>query len=303
MKEFYYLKPWQYVSSVILFIVFASIISWFIYSHVYPGIAVVNSELKLPVINLSSVISGKIKHIHVQGGANIRQGQVLIELSDGKIQAEITKAKDRLALLEKQQSDQQSNCQPNVTKRARDVALDRLGCQLTAELERVNQGAISHLQQQIDILNQQLKHTLIKAPTSGKILQIKVKKNKIITPDTILLDILNVTDAEMIVFIKKEQANLAKLNSEVRVTLFKLDNIVIPASITFISPSSKQDPLVIEGSSSFSDLEYPIRLKIKGDYLANYLDYIEPVMQGKVYIKLNPKANWPKALHRTVVIK
>ena len=303
MRQFYYLKPWQYVSAAILFIIFASITGWFIYSNVYPGIAVVNSELKLPSISLTSVLSGKIKRIRVQGGASVRQSQVLIELSDAQIQAQITQAKQQLALIQQQSSGQQSNCQSTGSKRPGVNELNKLGCELAKEMSTINQEAVDHIQQQIATLNEQLEHTFIKAPVSGKIMQIKVKKNQQIMPDTVLLDMLNVTDAEMLIFLKKEQANLAELKSEARVTLFNLDNVIIPAVITFISPVAKHDPLVIKGSSPFTDLSYPIRLKIKGDYLANYLDKLEPIMRGKAYIKLDPNSNWPKVLHRTVIIE
>ncbi|MCX4027262.1 efflux RND transporter periplasmic adaptor subunit [Endozoicomonas sp. SM1973] len=301
MKEFYYLKPWQYSSAVILFIVFAGIISWFIYIHVYPGIAIAKSELKLPIINLTSVISGKIKRVRVQGGAIVKQGQLLLELSKTPIKNQITKVEDRLALLGKQNSKSVSNCPPVESKKNKALELAQLGCQLAKEMETINQEAVSHLQQQIMVLKQQLAYTMIKAPVSGKILQIKVKKNQRIKPDTVLLEMMNATGAEMLIFLEKEQANLAELNSEARITLFNLDDIIIPATITFISPTAKKDHIVIEGTAQSNDLFYPLRLKITGDYLANHLDKLEPVMEGKAYIKLNPKADWPKALHKTMV--
>ncbi|WP_163831168.1 HlyD family efflux transporter periplasmic adaptor subunit [Spartinivicinus ruber] len=299
MKSFYYLKPWQYSSAVILFIIFAGITSWFIYSHVYPGIAVAKSELKLPVISLTSVISGKIKRIKVQGGAIVKQDQLLVELSQSPIKAEISKVEQRLALLKQQNTDSHRHCSLNEPTHTRNIELAELGCRLAREMDNINQEAISHLQQQIVILTQQLEHTEIKAPVSGRILQIKVKKKQQIKPDTILLEMLNATGAEMLIFLEKEEANLAELNSEARITLLKLTDIIVPATITFISPTAKQDPLAIEGASSFSDLLYPVRLKVKGDYLVNYLAELEPVMEGKAYVKLHPNASWPQVLHKS----
>lgn len=152
------------------------------------------------------------------------------------------------------------------------------------------QAAIERLQVDID-------DGVLKAPVAGRIQYRVAQPGEVLASGGRVLNLLNLTDVYMTLFLPTEKSGQLALGSEVRLVLDAAPQFVIPARISYVADVAQFTPKTVETASERQKLMFRVKAKIAPELLKTHITQVKTGLPGMAYVQLDPALAWPPHLH------
>jgi len=165
------------------------------------SISSIGTALASEEVEIRSETSGRVTNISFKEGSHVSKGQLLVKINDSELQAQLSKAKTRLKLLQDREDRQRVLYEKQFTsKEDYDVALNELNA----------------LKSDIELLNVQIFKTEIRAPFNGKIGIRNISEGAYVSPSIIIANLQNLSQIKIDFTIPEKYATLIKLNDNIK---------------------------------------------------------------------------------------
>jgi len=111
-----------------------------------------------------------------------------------------------------------------------------------------------------------------------------------------VLNLVNLSDVYMTFFLPDKVAGQVAVGAEARIVLDAFPQIVIPATVTFVSSVAQFTPKTVETAEERQKLTFRIKAQIAPELLLQYLSQVKTGLPGMAYVRLDPHAKWPSDL-------
>lgn len=189
-------------------------------------------------VDVGAQVSGQINRLHVQPGAEVKKGQLLVEIDPSVQQATVDGGRAALAGLRAQQAEQQAQHRLAQQQLARQQQMEREGATRmedlqTAEAALASTAArIEHLKAQIDQTQASLKadearlgYTRIYAPMAGTVVALEAREGQTLNATYQTPNILRIADlSTMTVWTDVSEADIRRVRVGMPVYFTTLGN-------------------------------------------------------------------------------
>ena len=111
---------------------------------------------------------------------------------------------------------------------------------------------------------------------------------------------IDVSDVYMSFFMPTSDAGRLAIGTEVRLVLDTAPDVVIPATISFVSDVAQFTPRTVETEEERLKLTFRVRAAIAPALLQRYIEQVKTGLPGMAYVRLDPEAEWPAFLQQTL---
>ncbi|WP_437922225.1 efflux RND transporter periplasmic adaptor subunit [Sphingobacterium sp. LRF_L2] len=234
------------------------------------------------MISLRSEISGIAEELNFSEGARVSNGQVLIKINDAELRAQLGEAKTRNALAMENE------------RRAK-LLLEKEA--ISQEEYDIASADFRTTQSQIQLIEAQLRKTLIRAPFSGTVGLRSISRGSYITPTTDIAQLVNTSRIKVQFSIPEKYANKVKVGNSVKFSVQELTE-EFSAKVYAIEPTVEATTRTLRvraladnpnGSlipGTFANVVFPLETIDKG--LLVPTEALIPVQNGKkIFIQKN----------------
>ncbi|EKE69139.1 HlyD family secretion protein [Gallaecimonas xiamenensis] len=287
------------------------------------GFAFGNGRIEAVALDIATKTGGRLDQLLVEEGDFVTQGQILARMDTATLEAQLrqAQAKARQAqdnLLAAKAQVEQAQSQLNLAKVQFSRAKELLGKKLiaraqydeaessfqvaSAALVAANaqavaaQGAIDEAEAGVDTLKTQLDDAVLKAPRDGRIQYRLANVGEVLGAGGKVLNMLDLTDVTMSIFLPQAQAGKVALGSEARIIMDALPDKPIPASVTFVSANAQFTPKQVETREEREKLTFKVKVRIPASLLKEHITQVKTGLPGTAWIKLDASQSWPANL-------
>lgn len=286
------------------------------------GFAQSNGRLELNRFDIASLYPGRVQAVLVDEGSEVKEGDVLAELSSvtstsqleaakaqkQRAQEAVARADAEIKAYEQQQKVAQmelGNAQnlkrdelvssAEVSKRlaARDGAAASVKAARAARAEAV--AAVAAAQAQINQAASANDDMTIRSPKAGRVEYKIAETGSVIAAGSKVVSLLDPADVSMNIFLPNAEAGRLKVGGEARIVLDSV-NAVFPAKISFIATDAQFTPKSVETQNEREKLVFRVKLKIPADTALKYRGLLKGGMTGNGYVRTDDAAQWPSEL-------
>lgn len=176
-------------------------------------------------IELRSEVAGKIVSLYFREGSNVNKGDLLVKINDAELQAQLTRAKYNLKLLEDREFRQRQLLEREaISQEDYDFSLNQLN---VARAE-------------VELIEAQIEKTEIRAPFNGRIGLRNVSEGSFVNTTTDIAALQNIGQLKIDFSIPERHAGSVKIGDPVRFRVVGIEGIN-EARVYAIEP--KIDPL------------------------------------------------------------
>ncbi|WP_107929284.1 HlyD family secretion protein [Neisseria animaloris] len=300
---------------------------WYVYlqnsrNELPKGFAQSNGRLELNRFDIASLYPGRVQAVLVDEGSEVKEGDVLAELSSvtsssqleaakaqkQRAQEAVARADAEIKAYEQQQKVAQmelGNAQSlkrdelvssaEVSKRlaARDGAAASVKAARAARAEAV--AAVAAAQAQINQAASANDDMTIRSPKAGRVEYKIAETGSVIAAGSKVVSLLDPADVSMNIFLPNAEAGRLKVGGEARIVLDSV-NAVFPAKISFIATDAQFTPKSVETQNEREKLVFRVKLKIPADTALKYKGLLKGGMTGNGYVRTDDAAQWPSEL-------
>lgn len=152
----------------------------------------------------------------------------------------------------------------------------------------------------IDAIQATLNDATLTAPRSGRIQYRVAQEGEIVGSGGRILSLVDLSDVYMTVFLPTSQVGLVQVGSEVRLVMDAAQNLVIPATVSYVADVAQFTPKTVETADEREKLMFRVRARIDPELLARHIEYVKTGLPGMAWLRLDPEANWPDFLANVV---
>jgi HlyD family secretion protein len=145
-------------------------------------------------------------------------------------------------------------------------------------------------------INADIMDSSLKAPRDGRIQYRIAQPGEVVASGGKVLNLVDLSDVYMTFFVPDAAAGKLALGGEVHIVLDAAPQYVIPANITFVSSTAQFTPKTVETASERQKLMFKVKARIDRELLQKHLKVVKTGLPGVAWLKLDPSAEWPKAL-------
>jgi HlyD family secretion protein len=188
--------------------------------------------------------------------------------------------------LTKQQFDQRvdkadaSNAALDAAEKNRDAA-QFLVISSEAEVERIS-SIITDL-------------TLV-SPRDGRVQYRIHRSGEVVNAGTRILQILDLNDVYMTIYLPAAQAGKLALGDEARTILDPYPDLVLPAKVSFVATEAQFTPKPVETAAEREKLIFRVKLQADPDVLRKYHSQVKTGIRGIGFVRTEPRVPWPENL-------
>ena len=136
----------------------------------------------------------------------------------------------------------------------------------------------------------------LKSPRDGRVQFLVAQPGEVLAGGGRVLNLIDVSDVYMTLFVPETVAGRVALGSEVRIVLDAAPGVVIPASVSFVAAQAQFTPKTVETASERQKLIFRVRARIAPELLREHLEQVKTGVPGEAWIKLDPAAQWPASM-------
>ncbi|MCZ0813088.1 MAG: HlyD family secretion protein [Pseudomonadota bacterium] len=288
-----------------------------------PGFTTANGRIEAERVDVATKFSGRLTEIMVSEGDRVDADEVLARLDDTQLQAQLREAKaqvgearqtlaERRAMLAEKRSTLtyaekelyraeelgERGFAPEETidlslskKESAEAAVDSAKAGIAAAEARIEAA-----QATVDRLQADLEEYVLRAPRSGRVQYRLADTGEVLSAGARVLTLLDLTDVVMTVYLPTGAAGRLSYGAEARLVLDAAPQYVIPASVSFVAGEAQFTPKFVETEEERENLMFRVKLRIPPEILADYQDVVKTGVPGLAHVRVDPDAEWPKAL-------
>ncbi|WP_417271832.1 HlyD family secretion protein [Celeribacter halophilus] len=136
----------------------------------------------------------------------------------------------------------------------------------------------------------------IKAPIRGRVLYRLHEPGEVIDSGYPVVTMLDLSNVYMNIYLPAAVIGTLSVGDEARLILDPIPDIVVPATITFISPQSQFTPKNVETQEQREDLVFRVKLSVPRALLIKYEELIKSGVRGIGFVRSQPDMDWPDHL-------
>lgn len=151
-------------------------------------------------------------------------------------------------------------------------------------------------QASVQRLEVELQDATLTAPRDGRVQFRIAAAGEVLAAGGRVLNLVDLSDVYMTFFLPETVAGRVAIGSEARIVLDAAPQLVIPATISFVSATAQFTPKTVETASERQKLMFRVRAQIDRDLLARHLQQVKTGLPGVAWVKLDAQAAWPEQL-------
>lgn len=163
------------------------------------------------------------------------------------------------------------------------------------------EAAVAAATAAIEAIDVQIEDSTLKAPREGRVQYIVAQAGEVVGAGGRVINMVDLNDVYMTFFLQTAAAGRTGIGTEVRLIMDAAPDIVIPATVSFVSSVAQFTPKTVETEVEREKLMFRVRAKISPDLLAKYLNYIKTGLPGVAWVRLDANAPWPDAAEGRVL--
>ncbi len=288
-----------------------------------PGIASANGRLEADQVDISTKMAGRIVEILVREGDFVEAGAVIARMDRAELDAQLAGARAQVVQAERaaasataaiaQAASQQALAQQEF-QRAEALqhrgyqsieVLDQRRAQLASagaalEAAKANEqqaiAAIDTAKAAVDRLQTLIDDTVLVAPRAGRVQYRLAEPGEVLAAGSRVVTLLDIGQVYMTVFLPASQVGRLAVGGEARLVLDPVPDLVIPATVSFVSADAQFTPNAVETRDERDKLMFKVKLRINADLLVKYQTQVKTGVRGLGYVRYDNAAVWPDRL-------
>lgn len=136
----------------------------------------------------------------------------------------------------------------------------------------------------------------LRAPRDGRVQYRVAQPGEVLVAGGVVLNMVDLSDAYMTLFLGTNQAGRVVIGSEVRIVLDAVPQFVIPASVTFVADVAQFTPKTVETAEERQKLTFRIKATIPPSLLREHIRDVKTGLPGMAYVRLDTTTPWPMEL-------
>jgi len=291
------------------------------------GIVSGNGRIEADEIDVATKFAGRVAELGVEEGDMVSAGQVVARMDTRDLEASLKRAEAHVlqaqravdearatedqqrtqVALAKQQFDRTSYLMQrgNSTQELLDQRrqqLDGATASLNAATARIAQTehALAAAEHEVELLTVNISDNSLVAPRYGRVQYRVARIGEVLPAGGKVLTLIDISYVYMDIYLPTLDAGQAKVGTEALIVLDAYPNIAIPAKVSFIATQSQFTPKTVETQTERDRLMFRIRVRIDPALLREHAQAVRSGLPGVTYVRLDPKAQWPARLQRTV---
>ena len=324
-------RRWGRIALLVVMLATAAVGSyyWWKSSHdeLPRGIVSSNGRIEADEIDVATKFAGRVAELRVEEGDMVTAGEVVARMDTRDLEASLKRAEAHVlqaqravdearatedqqrtqVALAKQQFDRTSYLMQrgNATQELLDQRrqqLDGATASLNAATARIAQTehALAAAEHEVELLTVNISDNSLVAPRDGRVQYRVARIGEVLPAGGKVLTLIDISYVYMDIYLPTLDAGQAKVGTEARIVLDAYPNIAIPAKVSFIATQSQFTPKTVETQTERDRLMFRIRVRIDPALLREHAQAVRSGLPGVTYVRLDPKAQWPARLQRTV---
>jgi HlyD family secretion protein len=286
------------------------------------GIVSGNGRIEADEVDIATKYAGRVQEILVQEGDLVKAGQVLARMDTAELQAALEKAKAELAKAEAEAREAQAT----IVQRQSELALAKQ--ELARALPLVREGSLSqrtadqrqsqrdtaeaalkaaqaHLVTQnhavhaaraeVQRIQTQIDDCCLRTPVTGRVLYRLARPGEVLAAGGKALTLVDLSEVYMEIFLPSQQAVRLSSGAQARIVLDGV-NLVIPATVSFVSPEAQFTPKQVETRSEREKLMFRIKVMVPQELVIKHIEKVKTGVRGVAYVRLDDTVSWPASL-------
>jgi HlyD family secretion protein len=319
------LKTWLIAAAVVLVAAAGGFAWWKLTrSDVPEGFAQTNGRLEATKVYITTKTPLRVEAVLAKEGDYVNAGQVVVRMDTRTLQAQLRQAEAKI----QQAKDAKATSVAQADEREAELVLAKSDLERSRKL--IERGGAS--QQQVDVdtakwktagsalqaarsqvvesqsaidaaiadadkLRVDVEDGVLKAPRHGRIQYRLAEQGEMLPAGGRVLDMIDLTDVYMLFYLPEAEAGKATIGAEARLVFDALPDVVIPATVYFVAAEAQFTPKAVETRTERQKLAFQIRARVDPALLTKYEPYVRTGLPGVIYVRLDPKAEWPERLH------
>jgi HlyD family secretion protein len=287
------------------------------------GFASGNGRVEATEYDIATKRAGRVEEVRVREGDLVQKGQVLAQMDVEELTAQRRQAEAEL----EQARKAQAQAKAVLVERESELKLARIELaraeklveEEVAPIQRLDRdrtrsetaaAAVHAAQEQLHqaesaiaaaAASLQRIHTLIDestlaSPIRGRVIYRLAEPGEVLPAGGKVVTVLDLADVYMTIFVPTEQAGRVGFGAEARMQLDAFPELVLPASVSFVSPEAQFTPKEVETRTEREKLMFRIKVKIDQALLEQHLEQVKTGIPGVSYIRLANAGEWPEKL-------
>jgi HlyD family secretion protein len=158
------------------------------------------------------------------------------------------------------------------------------------------EAAILAAKADADRIQADIDDSTLTAPLDGRIQYRIAEVGEVLSSGGRVLNLVDLTDVYLTFFVPEETAGKIALGADARIVLDAMDDIAIPASISYVASVAQFTPKSVETRVEREKLMFRVKAKISADLLKQYVEYVKTGIPGVAWVRLDDKEPWPDFL-------
>jgi len=152
----------------------------------------------------------------------------------------------------------------------------------------------------IDRIDADINDSALKTPRDGRIQYRVAQPGEVLPAGGRVLNLVDLGDVYMTFFLPTDEAGRVTYGSEARIVLDAAPQLIIPATISFVSDVAQFTPKTVETALERQKLTFRVKARIAPALLRKYILQVKTGLPGMAYVKLDPSVAWPQNLQGTI---
>jgi HlyD family secretion protein len=136
----------------------------------------------------------------------------------------------------------------------------------------------------------------ILSPGDGRVQYRIHRSGEVVNAGTRIVQILDLKDVYMTIYLPAAQAGKLRLRDEARVTLDPYPDSVIPAHVSFVATEAQFTPKTVETAAEREKLIFRVKLQIEPKVLVKYYSEVKTGIRGMGFVRTDLAVSWPANL-------
>ena len=150
-----------------------------------------------------------------------------------------------------------------------------------------------------ELIKTQLDDSVLRAPIKGRVLYRLAEPGEVLPAGGKVLTVFDPTDIYMTLFLPTQQAARVAVGAEARVVLEGIEELAIPAKVSFVAPMAQFTPKEVETRTEREKLMFRLKVQLNTGFITQHPALAKTGIPGVAYIRLDENAAWPVSLQST----
>src|SRR6516164_339528 len=157
-------------------------------------------------------------------------------------------------------------------------------------------AAIKSAQAEVQRLEAILGDLILVSPRTGRVQHQYARNGEVIEAGGNVLQILDLQDVYMTVYVPTAVATKLELGSEARIIFDAAPQYIVPASVSFVAADAQFTPKTVETSDEREKLMLRVKLEVDAKVLKEYSRKVKTGVRGLGIVHTNTATAWPEDL-------